>query len=46
MIEAFILSLRFAGVDQLLAEQAEACTPAKALNWTQTAIAIGTFEQL
>jgi hypothetical protein len=32
-------------VDQLLAEQAEACTPTKTLNGTQTAITSGTFEQ-
>lgn len=45
MIETFTLSLGFAGVDQLLAKQAEACTPTKALNGTQTAITSGTFEQ-
>ncbi len=45
MIETFTFSLHFAGVDQLLAEQAEACTPTKALNGTQTAINSDTFEQ-
>ena len=45
MISTLTLSLRFTGVDQLLAEQAEACTPTKTLNGSQTAITSGTFEQ-
>jgi hypothetical protein len=45
MIVTLTTSLPFGSKHALLEMQAEACTPTKTLNGTQTAITSGTFEQ-